>query len=585
MEDLHTSDPRIIGRYRILARIGTGGMGFVYLAEGDPGQEVALKLVRPELVGDRGFRARFRREVEAAQRVGGICTARYLDADLESEHPYLVTEYVEGGNLFDHVRAHGPLSGERLIGLAVGLAEALVAISAVGVIHRDLKPSNVLMAPSGPKVVDFGISRAIEETAITQSGNIIGSPGWMAPEQALGHATTAAIDVFSWGATVAFASTGRAPFGEGRPDAVLYRVVHEESDLDGLDPKLEKLVSRALRKDPAQRPSADQLLLELVKTAMAGALPPGGSIAMATVVLDRTWHQGSAHAVRTRQKRGGARRWIPVAAFVLLACLIGLGVLALTHSNQKAPAAATSGKTSTVPSNAATSSSSPPTTTANGSQSPTAVVSADIPTVVCPTTFGLSPTSTVVIPPTTSESVPGTLAEQLAVYTTQDGSMKVLGPTGWTCTATVGADGSTKVGVYPPGQGDPNSQPFQTSSAQAVLGSQSGGCEGCAVTQASPLFVTAASDCAAQFQGNVCSTKPSAESVEQIGNGVVGFLDPPGVAGSGNPSGGPYPANGVMTYHTSNFTRSYVDTCTLPSSDHALCTAILNNFVQSYGNA
>jgi hypothetical protein len=280
-----------------------------------------------------------------------------------------------------------------------------------------------------------------------------------------------------------------------------------------------------------------------------------------------------------------------------LGVILGIGILGVTAACGGASATkAVQPTTTSPPATEATTTTVPPTTTtvapttvppttAPPTVPPATAVSTDLPIVVCPTTYGVSPTSTVVIPPTISESVPGALAKQLAVYTTQDGSMKVLGPAGWTCTALVAADGNRRVGVYPPSQGDPNSQPFQASSAQAVLGSQTGGCEGCAVRQASSLFATAASDCAAQFQGSVCNTKPSAESVEQIDDGVVGFLDPPGVAGSGNPSGGPYPANGVMTYHTSSFTRSYVDTCTLPSSDHALCTAILNNFVQSYGNA
>ncbi len=256
MAELQASDPRIIGAYRPLSRLGAGGMGVVYLVQDSSGRQLALKLLRPELADDSGFRSRFRREVEAARRVGGICNARYLDADLESDHPYLVTEYVDGGSLLDFVTTHGPLQGDQLIGLAVGLAEALVAMNAVGVIHRDLKPSNVLMAASGPKVVDFGISHAADGTVLTQTGSVVGSPGWMAPEQALGHGTTPAIDVFSWGSTVAFASTGRSPFGEGRPDAILYRVVHETPDLEGIDPRLQRLVTRALEKDPGAGPSA-----------------------------------------------------------------------------------------------------------------------------------------------------------------------------------------------------------------------------------------------------------------------------------------------------------------------------------------
>jgi len=289
MEDLRDADPRNVGPYRLISRIGVGGMGVVYLAEDASGQRVALKLVRPELAEDRAFRVRFRREVEAGQRVGGNSTAKYIGADLESDHPYLVTEYVEGGSLAESVANNGPLKDEQLIGLAVGLAEALVAMHAVGVIHRDLKPSNILMGTSGPRVVDFGISHAADETALTQSRMIMGSPAWMAPEQAQGEPTTPAVDVFSWGATVAFAATGRSPFGEGRPEAVIYRVVHESPDLTGLDPRLQGLVSAALRKDPTQRPTPDALLLEVVKTAMAGSAPPGGSIAMTTVALDRTW--------------------------------------------------------------------------------------------------------------------------------------------------------------------------------------------------------------------------------------------------------------------------------------------------------
>jgi len=172
MEDLQAADPRTIGPYRALSRVGTGGMGVVFLVENESGSRFALKLLRPELADDVGFRSRFRREVEAARRVGGVCNARYLDADLDSEHPYLVTEYVEGGSLLEFVSEHGPLAGDQLIGLAVGLAEALVAMNAAGVVHRDLKPSNVLMAPTGPKVVDFGVAHATDGTALTQTGFI-----------------------------------------------------------------------------------------------------------------------------------------------------------------------------------------------------------------------------------------------------------------------------------------------------------------------------------------------------------------------------------------------------------------------------
>ena len=337
MEDLQAADPRTIGPYRTLSRIGTGGMGVVFLVVDESGSRFALKLLRPEFADDAGFRQRFRREVEAAQRVGGVYNARYLDADLDSSHPYLVTEYIEGGSLLDFVTEHGPLVGDQLIGLAVGLAEALVAMNAAGVVHRDLKPSNVLMAPNGPKVVDFGISLATDGTNLTQTGGVIGSPGWMAPEQALGRPTTAAVDVFSWGARIAFAATGRSPFGAGRPEAVLFRVVHEAADLEGVDQRLRPLVEQALTKDPARRPTADSLLLETVRISARGAALSGRPESMATQFLDHTWHQDPPLPVSEAQPRKRVRSgWILAAALILLAGAGGLGIGYLSHSSSKA---------------------------------------------------------------------------------------------------------------------------------------------------------------------------------------------------------------------------------------------------------
>lgn len=214
-------------------------------------------------------------------------------------------------------------------------------------------------------------------------------------------------------------------------------------------------------------------------------------------------------------------------------------------------------------------------------------LSAVLPLVVCPTTYGASPPTTVILPSTISESVPRDLATQLAMYTDRQGFMKLLGPTGWSCAANFGADGSGGVQVYPAGQSNPvNHQ--SASSDLGIVGTQNGGCVGCAVTQASRLFAAALSQCESEFPGDAqaCPSQPPAgESTEPIAAGVVGFLDPPGIAGDGNPSGGQYPANGVMTFQTQQYTTSFLDTCTLPSSEHALCTAALDNFVQLYGTA
>ena len=282
--DLQTEDPDRIGPYRVLGRLGAGGMGVVYLVQAGRGLG-ALKLIRPELVDDEEFRARFRREVEAGRAVSGPYTARFIDAELDGPAPYLVTEYVDGPSLAEAVADGGPFSFDAFVGLASGLAQALRAIHAAGVIHRDLKPSNVLIGPTGPRIIDFGIARAMEGTSVTRTGMSVGSPSWMAPEAARGEPVSQATDVFAWGSVVMFAATGRGPFGEGRPEAILYRIVHEEPDLSGLDARLVPIVRAALARDPGSRPSTLDLI-EAVSEAAAGSGPD--PTAIGTAVMTRT---------------------------------------------------------------------------------------------------------------------------------------------------------------------------------------------------------------------------------------------------------------------------------------------------------
>ncbi|MBL7518561.1 serine/threonine protein kinase, partial [Frankia sp. CNm7] len=270
---LTDTDPARIAGFRLVARLGAGGMGVVYVGADQAGRPVAIKLVRTEYAEHPEFRARFRREVSAARAVEGTCTARLIDADPDARSPWLATEYVAGTSLAEVVAAEGPLPPELLRAFAAGLAEALCAIHAAGVAHRDLKPANVLLAADGPKVIDFGIAAAIESTMLaTHTGVGVGSPGFMAPEQVTGDAPVGMpVDVYAWGLTVVFAATGRAPFGVGRPEALLYRAVHGEVDLAGLPPALEPLVRAALDKDPARRPTAVALLARLTGPATAGA--------------------------------------------------------------------------------------------------------------------------------------------------------------------------------------------------------------------------------------------------------------------------------------------------------------------------
>ncbi|MFB4420582.1 protein kinase [Streptomyces sp. QL37] len=250
--------------YRLLGRLGEGGMGVVYLARSPRGRMVAVKSIRPELAAAQDFRSRFAREVAVARQVGGEWTAAVLDADPHAERPWVATAYVPGPTLAEVVRRFGPLPEESVRGLASGLCRALGDIHGAGLVHRDLKPSNVMVTIDGPKVIDFGIVRALDgsnTSGLTSTGAVIGSPGFMAPEQILGERLTPAGDIFSLGAVLAFAASGHLPFdaGEGRIPALMYRVVYEEPDLSGVPEPLLALIRDCLAKDPKARPALAQL--------------------------------------------------------------------------------------------------------------------------------------------------------------------------------------------------------------------------------------------------------------------------------------------------------------------------------------
>jgi serine/threonine protein kinase len=280
-EPLRDDDPSRVGRYRLTARLGAGGMGVVYLGAGWDGGQVAVKVLRPELADDPEFRARFGREVGSLMRVRGECTVRVVEADTRASRPFMVTEYAAGPSLSEYIDSSGPLGADMLYGLATGLAEALTAIHAAGVVHRDLKPSNVILGQSGPKVIDFGIAQTLDATSVTKTGMMVGSPGFMAPEQVTGRAGQAA-DIFSWGVTIAYAASGRPPFGTGESLAILYRILHDAADVAAVPETLRPLVMAALAKDPRRRPTARGLLDHL-------ADPSAGHDQAAQAVLAYTW--------------------------------------------------------------------------------------------------------------------------------------------------------------------------------------------------------------------------------------------------------------------------------------------------------
>jgi hypothetical protein len=384
VEELRPGDPRQIGSYRLLGRLGSGGMGQVFLGRSRGGRLVAVKVIRPELADGPEFRSRFAREVAAARRVSGMFTAPVVDADPDAPQPWLVTAYVEGPSLADHVGRNGAMPDSEVIGLGRALAEGVAAIHAAGVVHRDLKPSNVLLAADGPRIIDFGVSRAVEATALTRSGLVMGSPGFMSPEQARGLEISAASDVFSLGAVLAFAATGTEPFGTGDPAALLYRVVHAEPDLSGISGGLRHAVEACLRKDPAERPAPASLLGILVsvsngqprrhadpKAASAPARParpasagspaqlsarprPGPAAVRATAVASAQGRDLAAEVQRRRQRWP----WVALAA-VLLVAGAGFALAAHGFGMRKPPVAGHS---------------SGPSLTPRGSRMPSAVV-------------------------------------------------------------------------------------------------------------------------------------------------------------------------------------------------------------------
>jgi len=378
-------DPARVGEFELLGRLGEGAQGVVYLGRDQRGGQVAVKLLKAHLDESLVARERFIQELRATEKVARFCTAQVLAADLAGDRPYIVSEYVRGQSLAQVVRAEGPVTGGALERLAIGTATALVAIHKAGVVHRDFKPHNVLLGPDGPRVIDFGIAKALDTTS-TVSSAVVGTPAYMAPEQVAGHALTPAVDVFAWGATMIFAATGTPPFGQDSIPAVIGRLLHGTPDFGVLDGPVRTLAEAALSRDPAARPTAQQILLRLlgqddqaVTTTPPGLLEDATEIVAAAVIGDPAGTMptvpvgNGGYAAQTtpgagfpqgfqqppgslstfpggpppgnRKKRGGALPIAATAAAVALILLLGgvVGYKIITSSSGKpsSPAAAT----------------------------------------------------------------------------------------------------------------------------------------------------------------------------------------------------------------------------------------------------
>ncbi|MFE1291333.1 serine/threonine-protein kinase [Streptomyces sp. NPDC058751] len=364
VQPAHAGDPSRIGPYRIVGRLGAGGMGTVHAGVASDGTRVAVKVIHPAQVQDPHFRARFRREVEMSSRVTGPYLVPLLAADADAANPWLATEYVAGPTLNQQVFAQGRVTGPSLYAFAAATAQALAAVHAVGVVHRDVKPQNVILTPSGPRVLDFGIAHADDDTRATRPGATTGTPGWISPEQYRTGAAGPEGDVFAWGALVAYAATGRSPFGTGGPDAIAFRVTSGEPDLDGVPMPLREIVRRALAKEPGERPSAADAAeecFELLAAQLIQAMRADTLFTRAEDMITAVWDMPPVDdPTWPRPARRGRRPWagVLVVAAAVIGGLAG-GVVALMPGKPEGGRHGTS-NSSSVPSSGAVASSPAP---------------------------------------------------------------------------------------------------------------------------------------------------------------------------------------------------------------------------------
>ena len=457
MHELQPGDPQLIGPYRLRGRLGAGGMGQVFLGLSAGGRPVAVKVIGAHLATDPEFRERFRREIEVARKVSGVYTSPVIDADVDGLMPWLATAYVEGPSLADAVQEHGPLPAESVLALARGLAEGLKAIHAAGVVHRDLKPANVLLASDGPRVIDFGISRAAEASALTRTGLVVGSPGFMSPEQAEGREVGPPSDIFSLGAVLAFAATGQGPFGTGSTPALVYRVVYSPPNLDHLPAEVRPLIERCLAKDPAARPTAAQLLAEAIAAHPATAVLPVTRLdparaddtpTMTAAALSLPGALSSPGASTRRQpapdqpaqpaRHAPRRAWRPLAVVSLSVGLLAgctFTGMALTSGSGHIVSPATATPTASV----SASISAPATVTPTTSAPPTVTPTTSAPATVTPTT-----SAPATVTPTTSAPVNVTQSASPTVTASPSASTSptVITSTSAVPTVTVTSTGS-----------------------------------------------------------------------------------------------------------------------------------------------
>src|SRR5580700_4812599 len=427
--ELQPDDPGRIGPYQLRGVLGAGGMGRVFLGVSADGDQVAVKVIRADLAMDPEFRARFRREVTVARKVSSRFTAPLIAADADGAVPWLATAYVTGPSLADAIAQRGPLPAASVLELAAGLAEGVSAIHSAGVIHRDLKPSNVLLAHDGPRVIDFGISVSAQTSPLTRTGLLIGSPGYMSPEQLEGREVGPASDIFSLGAVLAFAATGEAPFGNGSAPTLAYRAVYRQVNLDRVPAEVRGLIDRCLAKDPGQRPAARDLMFAAAAippterwapapvTRTFTELPAGqdGSRTLTSARLSSVSQTAPDRPGRQQGRRRQPRRPLAIASVVvgILAASAAGGIAVAGCTSQtvgvhSVSSPITSAPTTSAPSTSPTAIVAPSTApSATASATPTASATAT-PTAITTGTPTASPTATATGTPTATATASAT---------------------------------------------------------------------------------------------------------------------------------------------------------------------------------
>jgi serine/threonine protein kinase len=351
MTKLTDSDPSKIGPYDVVDRLGSGASGVVYKATDAAGRVVALKVLRPEIADQPQVRQRLAREAAALQKVEGSRTVRVIEVDAEGDRPYLAMEFVPGESLEEFITQNGPMKGANLWGLVEALIEALQSLEVAGVVHRDLKPSNVLIGPDGIKIVDFGISSLGESSGLTETGVVLGTASWLSPEQIDGGVISSSSDVFNLGLIISYAATGRHPFGEGRSDALMYRVAHSEPDLAGLSSSITQVVAACLQKNPAERPSLVALSnvisgmpsgdrdSESSSNHLADAIPQTRIVPPSLGAVDNSTSVTLPSALNTDAKESKVspqKKWIFAGAAAVLLAVVGAAVfLNISNANKE----------------------------------------------------------------------------------------------------------------------------------------------------------------------------------------------------------------------------------------------------------